>query len=82
MKAPKSVCDLSSTGRLFHTFGPATLKALSANVLHFVKGTARMFCCSRERSRYLAFYSSLMRSQRYLGAVPCKDLKTNVAILN
>ena len=40
LKEPRFSIVLIWCGRLFHKFGPATLKLLSAKVLHLVLGTA------------------------------------------
>jgi len=69
-------------GKVFQARGPATAKARSPSVERCVAGTVKSVEeAERRRRRGLIFLTGQMTSCRYLGAVPCKQLKTSTESL-
>jgi len=66
-------------GRLFQSFGPVTANALSPLLFNFTRGTTKSKW-SADLSALDGAYSVIM-SDRYFGARPLRDLKTNIKIL-
>ena len=76
----KSLIFLILWGRLFHNLGPATLKALFANVLFFTYGIVNFIYAFNPRLPSLYWFSAV--SPRYIGESPLRILYTITNSLN
>ena len=82
LKESRLLIALIWCGRLFHNFGPPTLKLLSANVLHLVLGTASVIPGALPgHIPSLPGWYLCNRSWRYFGAFPFSNLYTSVSNL-
>ena len=75
LKVLKSVTSLRLDGKLFHTIGPYTLKALLAKVAFLVLGMFSVRCVVLARV-FLWKFLRERRSHKYFGAALCKHLWT------
>jgi len=73
-------CCRSSTGRLFHSHGPATPKLLSPS-LDCVRGTVHVWTSADRRCRRPTSVTSWQSSDRYGGARWWSDLYTSTMTL-
>ena len=74
--------DVTSGGRLFQTWGPATGKALSPTVNRLDCGWMRRLVLAERRARRLGKSATRTNGPRYDGAQPWRTLYVSTAILN
>jgi len=81
-KVSSDGADVTSGGRLFQTWGPATGKALSPTVDRLDCGWMRRLVLAKRRARRLGKSATRTNGPRYDGAQPWRTLYVSTAILN
>jgi len=81
-KVSSDGADVTSGGRLFQTWGPATGKALSPTVDRLDCGWMRWLVLAERRARRLGKSATRTNGPRYDGAQPCRTLYVSTAVLN